>query len=342
MIDGGIEMALNYNNEQLEAVKSISLTSLAQAMGYTVKKAGNCYTLLEMDSIRIYDDRTWYRWSGQGTKNGGSTIDFMLEFGNATDIPDAVHKLLDFGGFHSLDIKRKEGTQKQSQDKLDKTMVLPDRADSYRITYAYLMKQRGLSYDVIDYFVNELKILYEDKQHHNMVFLGKDSAGDIQYAFKRGTGDAYGRVFKGDVSGSNKKYGVNIVHIKSDTLMVFEAAIDMMSYIDITGDYESNKIALGMLDDSPLITFLNEQKHIKNIVFCLDNDIPAHQALYGKEDKQDGLLKKYKEARYNVYDKSAPSYNGRCKDYNDVLKCLKVYKPEAVFALCKPNRQKAR
>ena len=124
--------------------------------------------------------------------------------------------------------------------------------------------------------------------------------------------------------------------------MVFEAAIDMMSYIDITGDYESNKIALGMLDDSPLITFLNEQKHIKNIVFRLDNDIPAHQALYGKEDKQDGLLKKYKEAGYNVYDKSAPSYNGRCKDYNDVLKCLKVYKPEAVYALCSSVRQKAR
>lgn len=68
--------------------------------------------------------------------------------------------------------------------------------------------------------------------------------------------------------------------------MVFEAAIDMMSYIDITGDYESNKITLGMLDDSPLIAFLNEQKHIKNIVFCLNNDIPAHEALYCKEDKQ--------------------------------------------------------
>ena len=339
-------MALNYNDEQLEAAKSVRLTSLAQAMGYTVKRVGKCHTLAEMDSIRIYDDRTWYRWSGQGTKNGGSTIDFMLEFGNATDIPDAVHKLLDFGGFHSLDIKGKEGTQKQSQDKqdkLDKTMVLPDRANSYRIAYAYLMKQRGLSYDVIDYFVNELKILYEDKQHHNMIFLGRDSEGNIQYAFKRGTGDVYGRVFKGDVLGSNKRYGVNVVNVKNDTLMVFEAAIDMMSYIDITGDYESNKIALGMLDDSSLITFLNEQKHVKNVVFCLDNDIPAHEALYGKEDKQkDGLLKKYKEAGYNVYDKSAPLCNGRCKDYNDVLKYLKIYKPEAVFALRKINRQKAR
>ncbi len=340
MIDGGIKMALNYNNEQLEAAKSISLISLAQAMGYTVKRVGKYYTLLEMDSIRIYNDRTWYRWSGHGTKNGGSTIDFMLEFGNATDVPDAVHKLLDFGGVHSLDIREKECTQKP---KLDKTMVLPEKADSYRIAYAYLMKQRGLSYDVIDYFVNELKILYEDKKYHNLIFLGKDSEGNIQYAFKRGTGDAYGRIFKGDVEGNNKNYGINIVHIKSDTLMVFEAAIDMMSYIDITGDYESNKLALGMLDDSPLITFLNEHKYIKNIVFCLDNDIRAHEALYGKEDKQqDGLLKKYKEAGYNVDDKSAPSYNGRCKDYNDVLKCLKAYKPEAVYALCSSIRQKAR
>lgn len=286
MIDGGIKMALNYNDEQLEAAKSVRLTSLAQAMGYTVKRVGKCHTLAEMDSIRIYDDRTWYRWSGQGTKNGGSTIDFMLEFGNATDIPDAVHKLLDFGGVHSLDIREKECTQKLSQDKLDKTMILPEKANSYRIAYAYLMKQRGLSYDVIDYFVNELKILYEDKQYHNLIFLGKDSEGNIQYAFKRGTGDAYGRIFKGDVEGNNKNYGINIVNIKSDTLVVFEAAIDMMSYIDITGDYESNKIALGMLDDGPLITFLKEHKYIKNIVFCLDNDIRAHEALHGKEDKE--------------------------------------------------------
>ena len=39
MIDGGIKMALNYNNEQLEAAKSISLISLAQAMRILYKKA---------------------------------------------------------------------------------------------------------------------------------------------------------------------------------------------------------------------------------------------------------------------------------------------------------------
>lgn len=333
-------MALNYNNEQLEAAKNVSLTSLAQAMGYTVKRAGNCYTLAEMDSIRIYDDRTWYRWSGKGTKSGGSTIDFMMEFGNAFDVPSAIQQLLDFSGFHVSDLN--EYSKVTSRSTSNKMMILPDKAGSYRILYAYLMKQRELSYDVIDYFVNELKILYEDK-HHNLVFLGKDKEENVRYAFKRGTGDIYGRTFKGDVSGSNKSYGVNIVNTKSDTLLVFEAAIDMMSYMDITGDYESNKIALGMLDDKPLATFLNEHTYIKNISFYLDNDIPAHEALNGKEDKQqNGLLKKYKDTGYNVWNKSAPSYNGRCKDYNDVLKCLKVYKPDAVYALCSSIRQKAR
>ena len=45
-------------------------------------------------------------------------------------------------------------------------------------------------------------------------------------------------------------------------LVVFEAAIDLMSYVDIFTDYESNKLALGMLADAPLETFLREHPQI--------------------------------------------------------------------------------
>ena len=50
--------------------------------------------------------------------------------------------------------------------------------------------------------------------------------------------------FKCDVTGNDKNYGFNVVNVNSTELVVFEAAIDLMSYVDIFTDYESNKLAL--------------------------------------------------------------------------------------------------
>ena len=46
----------------------------------------------------------------------------------------------------------------------------------------------------------------------------------------------------------------------STELVVFEAAIDLMSYVDIFADYESNKLALGMLADAVSYTHLDVYK----------------------------------------------------------------------------------
>ena len=47
-----------------------------------------------------------------------------------------------------------------------------------------------------------------------------------------------------------------MVNENSTELVVLEAAIDLMSYVDIFTDYESNKLALGMLADAQLETFI--------------------------------------------------------------------------------------
>ena len=76
--------------------------------------------------------------------------------------------------------------------------------------------------------MRDLKILYEEKEHHNLVFLGKDKDGIVRYATKRGTADIYGKKYRGDVAGNDKNYGINIVNEKSTELKVFEANIDLM------------------------------------------------------------------------------------------------------------------
>lgn len=120
-----------------------------------------------------------------------------------------------------------------------------------------------------------------------------------------------------DVPGNDKNYGVNIVNLQNSTLKVFEAVIDCMSYIDMYKDNVSNKLVLGMVADNPLEQFLKDYTHIKNIVFCLDDDEAGRKAIYGdaaRSDKQ-GLKQKYEARGYQV-SVEVPE-NG--KDFNESL-----------------------
>ena len=89
-----------FNEEELWIAKSVDLCEVAASLGYTVKKIGRYYTLKEMDSIRIYDRKSWYRWSlaMEGGNNGGSQIDFLMAFAGM-NIKEAVFWLLDFAGY---------------------------------------------------------------------------------------------------------------------------------------------------------------------------------------------------------------------------------------------------
>ena len=204
--------------------------------------------------------------------------------------------------------------------------------ENYRRLYAYLMKTRGLSSSVVDYFVQDLKILYEEKEYHDMVFLGKDKEGRVRYATKRGTLDIYGKKYYGDVAGNDENYGINIVNTDSAELKVFKSAIDLMSYLDMTEDYGSNKLVLGRTADNVLAQFLKDYPQIKRIGFCLDNDEAGKRVLYGDSSEQAveeakkrdrGLLEKYRQLGYETYAQMVPEDIG-CKDWNEYL----VYQKE--------------
>lgn len=55
-----------------------------------------------------------------------------------------------------------------------------------------MIQTRGLSPDVVSYFVQH-KLIYEDAVHHNIVYCGYDPQGNIRYAGLRGTADLYGK-----------------------------------------------------------------------------------------------------------------------------------------------------
>lgn len=315
----GVE-AVAYTPEERKKVLDISLTALASSLGYTPVRAGSHYHLKEMDSLIIYNDRSWNRWSGKGNKTGGTQIDFMLEYGGAASVPEAIMNLLDFMG-EGMAIASAPAPDENTLEKGNDgfSMELPPKNENYRRMYAYLIKTRGLSQEVVSDFVHR-RLIYEDSVHHNIVYCGMDPEGNVRYAGLRGTGDIYGKTFKMDVPGNNKNFGVNIVNKDSDELKVFESVIDCMSYIDMYNDHESNKLILGMVEDNPMVQFLKDYSHIRKISFCLDNDEAAHIALYGRYDadgklSRQGLVDKYKDQGYSV-NVEVPEHG---KDFNEML-----------------------
>ena len=205
--------------------------------------------------------------------------------------------------------KRQEIEQQIAKEQAEpKPFILPEKSNNTKRITDYLHNVRGISREIIANFITA-DIIYESAKYGNVVFKGKDKDGNTLFASQRGTIDS-SKPFKMDVAGNDKNYGINIVNTESNTLEVFEAGIDMMSYCDLCDDFDgTNKLALGMVADNPLVRFLEEHNHIENIVFCLDADKAGQKS--AKE-----LAEKY--ANLGYYTSILKPVLG--KDFNDELK----------------------
>lgn len=321
-----------FNTEELEIAKSTDLCDIAARLGYTVRRIGKYHTVKEMDSLRIYNRKSWFRWSREHDRGerGGSQIDFLKTFAGM-ETKEAVFWLLDFAGYKRLEEEKKPELKhlvKENPAEEKKEFVLPAPAYDNRYLYEYLSKERAISKEVIDYFV-KAGLIYEARGYHNIVFKGNDKNGITRFASMRGVFDRNGKSFKCDVEGNDKNYGFNVFREGSSEVVVFEAAIDAMSYMDIFQDYENSLLALGMLSDAPLISFLAEHPQIQQIMFCLDNDKPGQKAA-------ETLMQKYYELGYDVENKPPP------KDYKDYNQWIQeVKKPLQVAWEMKPEKKLA-
>lgn len=122
------------------------------------------------------------------------------------------------------------------------------------------------------------EILYEAKNYHNIVFVGTDRGGVPKFASMRGAFARNGKGFKCGVAGNDKWYGFHLYCRDSREVNVFEAVIGLMSHITMFPTHRAGMVALGILVDVPLETFLAEHPGVEKIKFCLDNDGPERRA----------------------------------------------------------------
>ena len=251
---------MQYTEEQIARANQTDLASFLNARGEQLVKSGREYRWKKHDSVTVSGNR-WYRHS---QNKGGYPVDFVMEFYHAT-FPEAVKMLIGEEG---------EGRQKSCLAPLP-DFRLPEKSETNETVIKYLTEIRRLEKDLVEEWIAGGNI-YEEKKHHNVVFVGRDADGIPRYAHCRGTG---GIKYRGDVAGSDKSYG--FCHRGEDNqLFVFEAAIDLLSFIQLfPKDWKKRSyLSLGGVSSVALMTFLSERPQITSVFLCLDNDHAGNEA----------------------------------------------------------------
>ena len=138
----------------------------------------------------------------------------------------------------------------------------------------YLTQERKLSPSLVNFFIAAGDI-YEDSSHHNVVFVGRDADGHPRYASSRGIREK----FRQDAAGAEKAFG--FAHRGTGKqLLVFEAPIDLLSFIELFPKNwpQHSYLALGGVSAKALQQFLSERPDMERVFLCLDADKAGEDA----------------------------------------------------------------
>ena len=181
---------------------------------------GNTYCTREHDSLKISNGK-WYWFSH--SIGGHNALDYLIKV-KGLSFMEAVEIIMG-----NVAVKPPMKTEQVKQP-TPKVLLLPQVNSNADRAVVYLMS-RGIDREIIDYCIHSGR-LYESYPHHNAVFVGLDRYGKPRYANLRGTGSD----FKGEANGSDKRFSFSIPADSSDTVHLFESAIDLLSYATIRKD----------------------------------------------------------------------------------------------------------
>lgn len=317
-------MAL-YTKEQIDKANQTDLEEFLQRKGERLKRTGSESVLVYKDSTGEHDSISVRRnrWYDHKNMRGGYPLKFMQEF-YGMNFRTAMKELLNG---EEPGLGRKKNAEQEKPNVSEKTKVngntakcedgtkksefkLPEKDGNMKRLFGYLLKTRFLDKDVVKSFV-EKKILYQEKEHGNVVFVGTDKDGAPKSACKKSTAEQT-KGFRMTVAGSDCRYGF-CWRGESSKLYVFEAAIDLMSFITLRNDKwkADSFLALDGLSSKPLLQFLEEQKNIHEIFLCLDYDAAGIEACDKLKDIliEKGYVAEKIKREYPLY-----------KDWNEQLK----------------------
>ena len=292
-----------FTDEQKQRANSVDLVDFLQRQGEKFLPSGRDKRLASDHSITVRGSQ----WFDHAAEEGSHAIDLVKRLYDLS-FPEAVSLLL--GGEQGVEYKQHSKNSEPEQKKLFK---LPEANTNMRRVFAYLIKQRFIERNVLAEFT-KANLIYEDKDYHNAVFVGVDENGVPRHAHKKST-LTIGDGFRGNVKGSDPVYSFHYIsknpypHI----LFVYEAPIDMLSYISLNQKNWQNAsyVALNGVSEQSILRLLDLYPQLDHVVLCLDHDaagIEANERIY------DVLM----ERGYYSVGQAVPKY----KDWNEDLKAM--------------------
>ncbi len=250
---------MTYTQAQIDKANAMDLEKFLRAQGEMLVRSGKEYRWKAHDSLTVCGNK-WFRHS---QSKGGFPVDFVMEF-YGKSFPEAVQMLT--------------GEPGEVQPETDPAPSPAFRLLLRNVTNAnilnYLTQERKLSPSLVNFFIAAGDI-YEDAAHHNVVFVGRDADGHPRYASSRGIHEK----FRQDAAGAEKAF--SFAHRGTDKqLLVFEAPIDLLSFIELFPKnwQQHNYLSLGGVSGKALRQFLSERPDVERVFLCLDADKAGEDA----------------------------------------------------------------
>ena len=250
---------MTYTQAQIDKANAVDLEKFLRAQGETLVRSGKEYRWKAHDSLTVCGNK-WFRHS---QSKGGLPVDFVMEF-YGKSFPEAVQMLTGEPG----------EAQPEAGPAPSPAFRLPLRNVTNANILNYLTQERKLSPSLVNFFIAAGDI-YEDAAHHNVVFVGRDADGHPRYASSRGINEK----FRQDAAGAEKAFG--FAHRGTDKqLLVFEAPIDLLSFIELFPKnwQQHNYLSLGGVSGKALRQFLSERPDVERVFLCLDADKAGEDA----------------------------------------------------------------
>jgi hypothetical protein len=258
------------DNRLVEQARNADVIAfLEKYHGFTFAHQGSAYRCRQHKSLAVDSNRLSWFWHSRGL-GGFGAVDYLVK---AENMPfrQAVEVIT---GISSTTAPPRQTAEPP------KALILPERSGGHLKLFDYLINKRGIDGNIVLSLMQK-EMLYEDK-YGNVVFVGHDGHGRARFASMRGTRAD----FRGDCSGSDKRYGFRAVFSPCERLYIFESAIDLMSHASLvnatTGDTgawkQDSRLSLAGTSDTALDFFLNKHTAVRELVFCLDSDAPGREA----------------------------------------------------------------
>ena len=259
-----ISKFIEFTPAQKERAATVDLEEFLLRQGEKLIKSGREKRLASDHSVTVRG----CEWFDHASNEGGRAVSFVQKF-YGKSYAEAMTMLMGSNTGPAY-------PQAKKQEAAPQKPFLPPvpNANMHRV-FAYLLKTRGLDADVVVSFARR-KLLYEDAAHHNAVFIGTDEGGCQRHAHLRST-NSFGKAFRLNVESSDPRYSFH--HTGTDgSLYVFEAPIDMLSYISMNPHQWQDHSYVACCGTSPIPVMQMLKPDTKMVYLCLDNDDAGHKA----------------------------------------------------------------